>query len=120
MPNGVHRKLYDLAGPEDDRRTSPYCWRIRFALAHKGLEYQCVPWRRVEKDLIAFSGQDLVSSRPIALQQGSGFDNDSVLCDVFAKRWTGHIHESSAFTKENLPVLQVPVLVDGETVVHDS
>lgn len=61
MPNGVHRKLYDLAGAEDDRRTSPYCWRIRFALAHKGLEYQCVPWRRVEKDLIAFSRQDLVS-----------------------------------------------------------
>ncbi|DBB06774.1 TPA: hypothetical protein ACH3X3_009440 [Trebouxia sp. C0006] len=80
MPNGVHRKLYDLAGAEDDRRTSPYCWRIRFALAHKGLEYQCVPWRRVEKDLIAFSRQDL----------------------------------------EHLPVHQVPVLVDDDTVVHDS
>jgi len=29
--------MYDLAGAED-RRFSPYCWRTRMALAHKGLE----------------------------------------------------------------------------------
>lgn len=66
-------KLWDLAAAEDDRRFSPYCWRIRMALAHKGLEAETIPWRFTDTDKIAFSGQGLV-----------------------------------------------PVLVDGETVVHDS
>jgi glutathione S-transferase len=52
--------LYDLAGAEDDRRFSPYCWRVKMALAHKGLEYQTVPWRFTEKDVIAFSGSSSV------------------------------------------------------------
>lgn len=34
--------LYDLVGA-DDRRFSSHCWRIRPALAHKGLEYETVP-----------------------------------------------------------------------------
>ena len=32
--------LWDLAGAEDDRRFSPYCWRVKMALAHKGLEFE--------------------------------------------------------------------------------
>jgi glutathione S-transferase len=52
--------LYDLAGAEDDRRFSPYCWRAKMALKHKGLEFDTVPWRFTEKDAIAFSGQKLV------------------------------------------------------------
>jgi glutathione S-transferase len=54
------RKLYDLAGAEADRRFSPYCWRIKMALAHKGLEVETIPWRFTDKDAIAFSGQGLV------------------------------------------------------------
>ena len=42
-------ELYDLAGAEDDRRFSPYCWRIKLALAHKGLEFETIPWRFHEK-----------------------------------------------------------------------
>ena len=53
-------KLYDLAGAEDDRRFSPYCWRVKMALKHKGLEFETVPWRYSEKEAIAFSGQGLV------------------------------------------------------------
>ena len=53
-------KLYDLAGAEDDLRFSPNCWRIKMALEHKGLVAETVPWRFVEKDVIAFSGQKLV------------------------------------------------------------
>jgi glutathione S-transferase len=34
--------LYDLAGG-DGRRFSPYCWRVRLALAHKGLEVETRP-----------------------------------------------------------------------------
>jgi len=53
-------KLYDLAGAEDARRFSPYCWRARMALAHKGLEVETIPWRFTEKERIAPSGQGRV------------------------------------------------------------
>ncbi|HVB89219.1 MAG TPA: glutathione S-transferase family protein [Beijerinckiaceae bacterium] len=66
-------EMYDLAAADERVRFSPYCWRIRMALAHKGLETATIPWRFVEKEKIAFSSQ--------------GF---------------------------------VPVLVDGDRVVHDS
>jgi hypothetical protein len=35
--------MYDLAGAEMDRRFSPFCWRSRMALAHKGLAVETVP-----------------------------------------------------------------------------
>lgn len=53
-------RLYELAGAEDDRRFSPYCWRIVMALRHKGLDFEGVPWRFTEKDTIAFAGTDKV------------------------------------------------------------
>jgi glutathione S-transferase len=61
------RKLYELVGREDDRPFSPYCWRTRMALAHKGLNAECVPWRFTEKDVIAFSGQERV---PVLVDDG--------------------------------------------------
>jgi len=56
----MRRKLYDLAGADPERRFSPYCWRAKLALAHKGLEVEMIPWRFTEKDAIAFSGQGRV------------------------------------------------------------
>ncbi|WP_282608884.1 glutathione S-transferase family protein [Pelagibius sp. Alg239-R121] len=53
-------KLYDLAGAEDDHRFSPYCWRVKMALAHKGIAFETLPWRFTEKDRIAASGQGSV------------------------------------------------------------
>ena len=50
--------LYELAAGE--RRFSPYCWRVRMALAAKGLEAERVPIRFSDKALLAFSGQDRV------------------------------------------------------------
>jgi glutathione S-transferase len=52
--------LYDLAGADPDLRFSPYCWRTRFALAHKGVPVETVPWRFTETEAIAFSGQGKV------------------------------------------------------------
>src|SRR5580693_8421832 len=65
--------LYDLAGAEADRRFSPFCWRTRMALAHKGLDVETVPWCFTEKDRLP--------------QPNAG---------------------------------RVPVIVDGDRVVHDS
>jgi len=50
------RQLYELVGEDPARRFSPYCWRSRMALAHKGLEAEIVPWRFTEDDRIAFAG----------------------------------------------------------------
>lgn len=62
------RLMYDLAGADPAVRFSPYCWRARFALAHKGLEVDCQPWRFTEKDAIAFSGQGRV---PVLVDGGT-------------------------------------------------
>ena len=63
----MSRILYDLAGADPARRFSPFCWRIRMALAHKGLEVETIPWRFTEKEKIAFSGQGLV---PVLVDDG--------------------------------------------------
>lgn len=65
--------MYDLAGSEDNRRFSPFCWRTRMALAHKRLEVQTVPW---------------------------------------------HFTEGDKLPKPNAG--RVPVIVDGDRVIHDS
>ena len=49
--------MHDLAGADPELRFSPYCWRIRFALAHKGLPVETIPWRFTDKAAIEFSGQ---------------------------------------------------------------
>ena len=53
-------RLYDLAGADPNRRFSPYCWRIRLALAHKRLAIETIPWRFTEKAEIAPSGSKTV------------------------------------------------------------
>lgn len=68
-------KLYELAGSEDNRRFSPFCWRVRFALLHKRIPFETVPWRFTEKEAIAFSGQGKV---PVIV------DGDRVTCDSWA------------------------------------
>ena len=61
MPSSPSRlQLYDLAGAEPERRFSPYCWRAKLALAHKGLPFDTTSWRFTDKDVIAFSGQGQV------------------------------------------------------------
>ncbi len=72
MPTPI---LYDLAGADSARRFSPYCWRVRMALAHKGLAVETVPWRFTDKEAIAFSGQGRV---PVLV------DGDRTVADSWA------------------------------------
>lgn len=68
MPPGQPTiEMYDLAGREDDRRISPFCWRIRLALAHKGLLVSSIPWRLTEKDVIGRYG---ATSVPVIVDEG--------------------------------------------------
>lgn len=46
-------KLFELVGTDASRPFSPYCWRTRMALAHKGLSAESIPWRFTEKGAIA-------------------------------------------------------------------
>jgi glutathione S-transferase len=71
----VARKLYELCGADPERRFSPYCWRSRMALAHKGLEAEVVPWRFTETEALAFAQHDKV---PVLV------DGDVVVPDSWA------------------------------------
>lgn len=66
-------KLCELAGADPDMRYSPFCWRTRLALAHKGLGFEGIPWRLTDKQMIAFSG----STRVPVLVDGETVVNDS-------------------------------------------
>ena len=67
--------MYDLAGADPALRFSPYCWRARLALAHKGLAVETIPWRFTEKERLGFSGQGRV---PVLI------DGDRVVADSWA------------------------------------
>jgi glutathione S-transferase len=46
-------KLFELVGADEARPFSPFCWRTRMALAHKGLSADSIPWCFTEKAAIA-------------------------------------------------------------------
>jgi glutathione S-transferase len=59
--------LYELAAADPAVRFSPHCWKVRMALAHKGLKAEGLPWRFSEKQVIGFSGQGSV---PVLIDDG--------------------------------------------------
>ena len=82
--------LYELAGADPDLRFSPYCWRTRFALAHKGLPVDTVPWRFTDGAAIAFSGQGKV---PV-IQDGATVVSDSwAIADYLEEQAPMHIYQ---------------------------
>src|ERR1700716_1179504 len=46
-------KLFELVGTDEARPFSPFCWRTRMALAHKGLSAESIPWCFTDKEAIA-------------------------------------------------------------------
>src|SRR5258708_37897868 len=53
-------KLFELVGADAGRPFSPFCWRTRMALAHKGLSAETIPWGFTEKEAIAPHKSDKV------------------------------------------------------------
>ena len=76
--------LYDLVF-QDDRRPSPFCWRAKFAMAHKGLQWTEVPTGFTEKEKIAFADSKTV---PV-IQDGAKAVKDS---------WAIAVHLDVAYT----------------------
>ena len=94
------RKLYELAGADENLRFSQYCWRTHMSLAHKGLEVDCVPWRFTEKEKIKFSGQERV---PVLV------DGDNTVSDSWqiAKYLEAEYPDAPSLKLENGEVLFV-------------
>jgi glutathione S-transferase len=77
--------MYDLAGVEADRRFSPFCWRARMALAHKGLEVETVPWRFTEKDNLPAPNDGRV---PVIVDSGKVVHDSSAIADYIEERYS--------------------------------
>ncbi|HWX85941.1 MAG TPA: glutathione S-transferase family protein, partial [Xanthobacteraceae bacterium] len=75
--------LYDLAGVEAHRRFSPFCWRTRMALAHKGLEVETVPWRFTEKDRLPRPNGGRV---PVIVDGGRVVHDSSTIAEYLENR----------------------------------
>ena len=101
--------MYDLSGADKNRRFSPYCWRIRMALAHKKLNVECIPWHFTEKDKIKFSGQEKV---PVLID-GSNTISDSW---EIAKYLENAYPDSPSLKLDNGEVLFIKFW--SETVLH--
>jgi glutathione S-transferase len=76
--------LYDLAGAEAERRFSPFCWRTKMALAHKGLEVETVPWRFTEKDELPQPNGGRV---PVVVDAGHVVHDSSAIADYLETRY---------------------------------
>jgi len=76
--------LYDLAGAEAERRFSPFCWRAKMALAHKGLEVETVPWRFTEKDQLP---QPNAGRVPVIVDGGQVVHDSSAIAEYLETRY---------------------------------
>jgi glutathione S-transferase len=80
--------LYDLVF-DNDLRPSPFCWRTKFALKHKGLAWRDEPMGLIEKDKIAFAQSQTV---PV-IHDGTEVVKDS---------WAIAVHLEKAYPDKSL------------------
>jgi glutathione S-transferase len=76
--------MYDLAGVENDRRFSPFCWRARMALAHKGLAVETVPWHFTEKDKLPSPNDGRV---PVIVDGGTVVHDSTAIAEYLEKEY---------------------------------
>ena len=79
-------KLYDLAGAEEHRRFSPFCWRTKMALAHKGLAFETIPWHFTEKPVIAAHGSERV---PVIIDNGRSVNDSWTIANYLEDTYPG-------------------------------
>lgn len=122
--------LYDLAGADDALRFSPYCWRTKLALKHKGLAFETVPWRFTDKQRIARTGQDKVpvlvdgdawicDSWAIALHLDAAYPDRPALMPDDTARTAAHFVQCWADLTLH-PAIRPLVLADIHAVIHDE
>ncbi len=114
--------FYELAGRDPDIRFSPFCWRVRMALAHKGVEANTIPWHFGEKELpeglsavpvLVVDGAVVADSTEIALHLEDRYQNGPSLFggdggEVHARfiaAWADTVLQPAL-----LPALALPIL----------
>jgi glutathione S-transferase len=113
-------QMYDLAGADDAWRISPFCWRIRMALAHKGLPVRTIPWRMVEKDKIVSSSSITV---PVIVDRGRAVADSWAIAEYLDEAYPGAALFESAqaraycrwihhWTERTLHTLIVPIILE--------
>ncbi len=110
----MKRLLYDLAAGDEKIRFSPYCWRVKLALAHKNLSFETVPWHFTDKDVIAFSGQGKV---PV-LVDGQRVISDSQAIAEYLE--TAYPNEASLFGEAPARALTQFIKAWTEDVLHPA
>src|SRR5215469_10737713 len=106
--------LYDLAGIEQQRRFSPFCWRTKMALAHKGLDFGTIPWRLTEKDKLPQPNSGRV---PVIVDDGNVVHDSSAIAEYLESHYSDR---PSLFGGEAGRVLTRFVQNWTETVVHGA
>jgi glutathione S-transferase len=77
-------KLFELVGTDETRPFSPYCWRTRMALAHKGLGVESIPWRFTEKAAISPHNSEKV---PVLLDGDTAVVDSWVIANYLEDRY---------------------------------
>src|SRR5215469_120271 len=104
--------LYDLAGSDAARRFSPFCWRTKMALTHKGLVAESVPWRFTEKDRLP---QPNAGRVPVIVDDGHVVHDSTAIADYLEARYPDR---AALFGDEGGRALTRFVQHWTETVVH--
>jgi glutathione S-transferase len=104
--------MYDLAGTEANRRFSPFCWRTKMALAHKGLAVETIPWRFTEKHKLPKPNNERV---PVIVDDGRVVHDSSTIADYLEERYAGR---PSLFPGESARPLSKFVQNWAETVLQ--
>ena len=79
--------MYDLAGADPSRRFSPFCWRTKMALAHKGREVETIPWRYIDKPIIAQYNWERV---PVIVDNGRGVVDSWAIANYLEDTYPEH------------------------------
>ncbi len=108
------RQLYELAAADETLRFSPYCWRVKLALAHKNLAYETVPWHFTDKAAIAFSGQDKV---PVLVDGGQVITDSQAIAEYLDEVYP---HEPALFGDATAQALTLFIKNWVEIVLHPA
>jgi glutathione S-transferase len=104
--------LFDLAGAQPERRFSPFCWRTKMALVHKGLDVETVPWRFTEKDKLP---QPNAGRVPVIVDDGRVVHDSTAIADYLETRYAD---QSSLFGDDTGRALTRFVQNWTETALH--
>jgi len=77
-------ELYDLATADPKLRFSPYCWRAKMALAHKGLSWEEIPCAFTDKDRLP---QPNAGTVPVLVDDGNMVSDSWKIAEYLDERY---------------------------------